>query len=120
MIFCALNIIFSLLTLPLLRKPIIILFLLGSAVANYFMFSYGAVIDANMMQNAFETNSQEATALFHSSYGIVANNIRYFACHDCLLCANSSDSPLVVYAGVTGSKYFNVNGNNFSYRSLVL
>ncbi len=63
-IFCALNIIFSLLTLPLLRKPIIILFLLGSAVANYFMFSYGAVIDANMMQNAFETNSQEATALF--------------------------------------------------------
>lgn len=63
-IFCALNIIFSLLAVPLLRKPIIILFLLGSAVANYFMFSYGAVIDANMMQNAFETNSQEATALF--------------------------------------------------------
>lgn len=28
------------------------------------MFSYGAVIDANMMQNAFETNSQEAAALF--------------------------------------------------------
>ncbi|CNI34525.1 phosphoethanolamine transferase EptA [Yersinia rohdei] len=63
-IFCALNIIFSLLAIPLLRKPIIILFLLGSAVANYFMFSYGAVIDANMMQNAFETNAQEATALF--------------------------------------------------------
>lgn len=63
-IFCALNIIFSLLAVPLLHKPIIIFFLLGSAAANYFMFSYGAVIDANMMQNAFETNSQEATALF--------------------------------------------------------
>ncbi|WP_145593764.1 phosphoethanolamine transferase EptA [Yersinia aleksiciae] len=63
-IFCALNIIFSLLAVPLLRKPIIILFLLGGAAANYFMFSYGAVIDANMMQNAFETNSQEAAALF--------------------------------------------------------
>lgn len=63
-VFCALNIIFSLLTLPLIRKPIIIFFLLGSATANYFMFSYGAIIDANMMQNAFETNSQEATALF--------------------------------------------------------
>lgn len=63
-IFCALNIIFSLLAVPVLRKPIIILFLLGSAAANYFMFSYGAVIDANMMQNAFETNAQEATALF--------------------------------------------------------
>ncbi|CNE34656.1 putative cell division protein [Yersinia bercovieri] len=63
-IFCALNIIFSLLAVPLLRKPLIILFLLGGAAANYFMFSYGAVIDANMMQNAFETNVQEATALF--------------------------------------------------------
>ncbi|WP_145535992.1 phosphoethanolamine transferase EptA [Yersinia thracica] len=63
-IFCALNIIFSLLAVPVLRKPIIILFLLGGAVANYFMFSYGAVIDANMLQNAFETNAQEATALF--------------------------------------------------------
>ncbi|WP_145563269.1 phosphoethanolamine transferase EptA [Yersinia aldovae] len=63
-IFCALNIIFSLLALPMLRKSIMILFLLGSAAANYFIFSYGAVIDANMMQNAFETNAQEATALF--------------------------------------------------------
>lgn len=63
-IFCALNIIFSLLAVPVLRKPIIILFLLGSAAANYFMFSYGVVIDANMMQNAFETNALEATALF--------------------------------------------------------
>ncbi|MFL4555823.1 phosphoethanolamine transferase EptA [Yersinia kristensenii] len=63
-IFCALNIIFSLLAVPVLRKPIIILFLLGGAAANYFMFSYGAIIDANMLQNAFETNAQEATALF--------------------------------------------------------
>ncbi|WP_019209900.1 phosphoethanolamine transferase EptA [Yersinia massiliensis] len=63
-IFFALNIIFSLLAVPVLRKPIIILFLLGGAATNYFMFSYGAVIDGNMMQNAFETNSQEAAALF--------------------------------------------------------
>ncbi|CNH57200.1 phosphoethanolamine transferase EptA [Yersinia pekkanenii] len=63
-IFCALNIIFSLLAVPLLRKPIVILLLLGSAAANGFMFSYGAVIDANMMQNTFETHSQVATALF--------------------------------------------------------
>ncbi|TQI80394.1 lipid A ethanolaminephosphotransferase [Serratia fonticola] len=62
-IFCALNIIFSVLTLPLLRKPLIILLLLGSAAANYFMFSYGVVIDGNMMQNAFETNAQETTVL---------------------------------------------------------
>ncbi|KFK94732.1 MULTISPECIES: phosphoethanolamine transferase EptA [unclassified Serratia (in: enterobacteria)] len=62
-VFCALNIIFSILTIPFLRKPLIIALLIGSAITNYFMYSYGAVIDGNMMQNAFETNSQEATAL---------------------------------------------------------
>ncbi|MGO2437813.1 MAG: phosphoethanolamine transferase domain-containing protein, partial [Serratia proteamaculans] len=36
-IFCALNIIFSVLTVPFLRKPLMIFFLLGSAAANYFM-----------------------------------------------------------------------------------
>lgn len=69
-IFCALNIIFSVLTIPFLRKPLVILLLLGSAAANYFMFSYGVVIDGNMMQNAFETNSQEATALLTPRMGL--------------------------------------------------
>lgn len=69
-IFCALNIIFSVLTVPYLRKPLIIFFLLGSAAANYFMFSYGVVIDGNMMQNAFETNPQEATALLTPRMGL--------------------------------------------------
>ncbi|OKP26095.1 phosphoethanolamine transferase EptA [Serratia fonticola] len=69
-IFCALNIIFSVLTIPFLRKPLVILLLLGSAAANYFMFSYGVVIDGNMMQNAFETNAQEATALLTPRMGL--------------------------------------------------
>ncbi|EFE94343.1 phosphoethanolamine transferase EptA [Serratia odorifera] len=69
-IFCALNMIFSVLTVPYLRKPLIILLLLGSATANYFMFSYGVVIDGNMMQNAFETNPQEATALLTPRMGL--------------------------------------------------
>lgn len=69
-IFCALNIIFSVLTIPLLRKPLIILLLLGSAATNYFMFSYGTVIDGNMMQSAFETNSQEAAALLTPRMGL--------------------------------------------------
>ncbi|HFD3844396.1 TPA: phosphoethanolamine transferase EptA [Serratia marcescens] len=69
-IFCALNIIFSVLTVPYLRKPLIVFFLLGSAAANYFMYSYGVVIDGNMMQNAFETNPQEATALLTPRMGL--------------------------------------------------
>ncbi|WP_072930890.1 phosphoethanolamine transferase EptA [Nissabacter archeti] len=62
-LFLALNILFSLLALPYLRKPLAIVLLLCGAAANYFMFSYGVVIDGNMMQNAFETTPQEATAL---------------------------------------------------------
>jgi lipid A ethanolaminephosphotransferase len=69
-IFCALNIIFSVLTVPLLRKPLMIVLLIGSAAANYFMYSYGVVIDGNMMQNAFETNPQEATALLTPRMGL--------------------------------------------------
>lgn len=69
-IFCALNIIFSMLTIPYLRKPLMIVFLLGSAAANYFMYSYGVVIDGDMMQNAVETNAQEIGALLTPQMGL--------------------------------------------------
>ena len=62
-LFCGWVIIFSLLNIPFIRKPLMILLTLGCAGATYFMFTYGAVIDQNMMVNIFETNSQEATAL---------------------------------------------------------
>lgn len=62
-LFCGWVIVFSLLNIPLIRKPLLILLTLGCAAATYFMFTYGAVIDQNMMENVFETNSQEATAL---------------------------------------------------------
>ncbi len=62
-LFCGWLAVFSLINLPGLRKFIVPLLLVGCAAANYFMYSYGAVIDTNMMVNVFETNSQEATAL---------------------------------------------------------
>lgn len=62
-LFCGWVIIFSLLNIPFIRKPLLILLTIGCAAATYFMYTYGAVIDQNMMVNVFETNSQEATAL---------------------------------------------------------
>ncbi|MEY8710337.1 phosphoethanolamine transferase EptA [Mangrovibacter phragmitis] len=62
-LFSAWTIIFSLFALPWLRKPLLVLLLVGSAASNYFMFTYGAVIDRNMMLNIFDTNTQEVTAL---------------------------------------------------------
>ncbi|CCJ88413.1 Phosphoethanolamine transferase EptA specific for the 1 phosphate group of core-lipid A [Cronobacter turicensis 564] len=62
-LFCAWLVIFSIINLPWLRKPVLAILLLGSAASSYFMYTYGAVIDQNMMVNIFETNSQEAGAL---------------------------------------------------------
>lgn len=55
--------IFSLINLPWLRKPLLVILVIGCAACNYFMFTFGAVIDKNMMINVFETDSQEAVAL---------------------------------------------------------
>lgn len=62
-LFCGWVIVFSLLNIPFIRKPLLIVLTVGCAAATYFMYTYGAVIDQNMIVNVFETNSQEATAL---------------------------------------------------------
>lgn len=62
-LFCAWLTIFSVINLPWLRKPMLVLLVLGCAASNYFMYTYGAVIDKSMMVNVFETDSQEAAAL---------------------------------------------------------
>ncbi|HSC76282.1 MAG TPA: DUF1705 domain-containing protein, partial [Pseudomonadales bacterium] len=46
-----------------LLKPALILLLLCSASAAYFMNSYGVAIDSVMVQNVFETNVGEVSAL---------------------------------------------------------
>ncbi|WP_380180540.1 phosphoethanolamine transferase EptA [Kalamiella sp. sgz302252] len=67
-LFCAFVFIFSLGALPWIRKPLLIVLVLASAAANYFMYSFGTVIDTNMIQNVFETDLQEATSLFSLRY----------------------------------------------------
>ncbi len=64
----AFYLIFSLLAWPYIRKPLLIVLVLASAAANYFMHSFGTVIDTNMIQNVFESDAQEAGALVSSSY----------------------------------------------------
>ncbi len=66
----AFYLIFSLFAWPYLRKPLLMILVLASAAANYFMHSFGTVIDTNMMQNVFESDAQEANALMSSRYVI--------------------------------------------------
>lgn len=45
-------------------KPVLIVILLTSSLAGYFMDSYNVVIDSTMIQNAMQTNMQESMDLF--------------------------------------------------------
>lgn len=67
-LFSAFLFLFSVVAVPWIRKPLLIILLLSSAAANYFIYSFGTVIDTNMIQNVFETDAQEATALFSLRY----------------------------------------------------
>ena len=70
LLFALLNIIFSVLLLPFIRKPIVILFLLTGAAINYFMYSFNIVIDGDMVENALETNTHEVIDLITFKMGI--------------------------------------------------
>ena len=48
---------------PRLVKPLAIFLLISAASINYFMESYGILIDKTMVQNLFETDTAEATDL---------------------------------------------------------
>lgn len=56
-----LNGIFSLFSYRPLYKPVVITLLLVSAVVNYYMVSYGIVIDDKMIVNLLETDFREAS-----------------------------------------------------------
>ena len=62
------NIIFSLLAVKSLLKPILITIVICSALTSYFMDSYGVMIDASMLQNVVETDSSEAFELVSFSF----------------------------------------------------
>jgi len=58
-----LYILFSIIVVPYLAKPLLALLLITSAATNYFMFELGVYIDVDMLRNTFETNTREALDL---------------------------------------------------------
>ncbi|MCL2590979.1 MAG: phosphoethanolamine--lipid A transferase [Betaproteobacteria bacterium] len=64
-LFCVLMIFFiwffSLLLIPVIGKPIIVVLLLISSAVNCFTYKMGTVIDSDMIRNVFETNLREAS-----------------------------------------------------------
>lgn len=50
---------------PFVAKPVLIVLLLTTSAATYFMNQYGVVIDKAMVQNVFETDVREAAELIN-------------------------------------------------------
>ncbi|WP_434340719.1 phosphoethanolamine transferase [Motilimonas cestriensis] len=59
-LFCCFLIIFSLLAIPYLFKPLLTLIILSSAAATYAIWKYQIVFDYGMVENILATNSGEA------------------------------------------------------------
>lgn len=64
-VFCALNIVTSLLFLRQLVKPLSIIFCLVNSMALYFMTAYGVVIDKIMLLNVIQTDVYEVADLLN-------------------------------------------------------
>ncbi|BBP63817.1 phosphoethanolamine transferase [Pseudomonas sp. Cab53] len=63
MIFCAFNLVLTLVAFRPLLKPVLILLFMISAGVAYFMAQYGVLIDAGMLRNFAETNATEVRDL---------------------------------------------------------
>ena len=61
--FFLMYLIFSLIVVPRAGKPLLMVLLVLSAVANYVMTGLGVYIDSDTIRNVFETNVREATDL---------------------------------------------------------
>ena len=62
-VFTLMYLAFSLLLLPYVGKPLLILLLIVSGATNYLMFQFGTFIDADMIRNTFETHPGEVKDL---------------------------------------------------------
>lgn len=56
---------FTLFRLPYVFKAVVMLFLIAAAAMDYFMVTYGVMIDKGMLQNALETHYGEVTELLN-------------------------------------------------------
>lgn len=64
-LFSAFLFIFSVVAVPWLRKPLLVLLLIASAVANSLVYRFGAVMGAGTVQHIFPSTLQLANALLN-------------------------------------------------------
>lgn len=70
LIFCAFNLILTLVAFRGVLKPVLVMLLLLGAGAAYFMNQYGVLIDVGMLRNTAETNATEVRDLLSFKLGV--------------------------------------------------
>ena len=62
------NLLLSIFAFKGIQKPLLIILILASAAASFFMDSYGIFIDSDMIQNVLQTDHKEAFELFDLAF----------------------------------------------------
>lgn len=62
-VFCAIALVFNLISIRFLTKPILVALLIVCSLSNYFMGTYGILMDTEMLTNIIETNPSESLDL---------------------------------------------------------
>ncbi|RWU25120.1 phosphoethanolamine transferase [Pseudomonas alkylphenolica] len=70
LIFCAFNLVLTLVAFRGVLKPVLIVLLMAGAGAAYFMNQYGVLIDVGMLRNTAETNAAEVRDLLSLKLGL--------------------------------------------------
>ncbi len=63
-VFAVINILFTLISIPYLKRPLYILFIVIGCLVSYFAIFYHAMFDLGMMQNVMQTDVSESMDLF--------------------------------------------------------
>ncbi|STI20293.1 cell division protein [Escherichia coli] len=93
--FSVINIVLTLSSFLWLNRPLACLFILVGAAAQYFIMTYGIVIDRSMIANIIDTTPAESYALMTPQNVINAGIQRRACCADCLLDKNQNLPPRV-------------------------
>ncbi len=82
---CVIYIVLSLINFKYILKPVLVVLFMVTAATSYFMNSYGIVIDSQMINNLFETQTAEASDLLSTKlfidlfvFGVLPSIAIYF------------------------------------------
>ncbi|STM41258.1 cell division protein [Escherichia coli] len=118
--FSVINIVLTLSSFLWLNRPLACLFILVGAAAQYFIMTYGIVIDRSMIANIIDTTPAESYALMTPQMLLTLGFSGVLACADCLLDKNQTCHLASAQCSFPWSQYSGFCTTDFAGRRTVL